>query len=510
MAMETSASLVGAPAGQVPGGATTTSPNLILVISDTLRRDHVGVYQRLNDQRSLAPWPVQTPNIDQFATEAVLYTHAFPESLPTLPVRRALHTGNRTWPFRDWIPQKGDTVRAYGWQRIPEEQVTLAEILSHEGYRCGFFTDAYHQFKPSMNFHRGFGQWGWIRGHERDPYASPSLVREADVLAVQPPLPPGRQGLNAMIRQHLANACERRSEEDFLAPQVFRAGMKWLEENHPGATGQPFFLCLDSFDPHEPWDPPRYYTDLYDPGYSGREVISPRYGPSDYLSMAELRHMRALYAGEVTMVDAWFGRLLQKVRDVGCWDNTAIVFISDHGHQLGEHGLTGKVSSGLYPELIDIPLLIKHPRGEGAGRRVEAFVYNVDTFATALALLGIQPPVEVASHNVWPLVSEVPGSELRVSSAPPPQLGPVDHIVTGFNYDVMLRTERWGYIARGDGSNPRLFDLRADAAWRTDVAADHPTVIKELREVVEHDAGGTLPSYEQVRERIATEWYRLT
>jgi arylsulfatase A-like enzyme len=505
------ARLVGAPAGHAgpaagrerakpqPGGQR---PNLILVISDTLRRDHLGVYQRLGDQRSLAPWPVHTPNLDAFADEAVLFTNAFPESLPTLPVRRALHTGNRSWPFRDWVPQKGDTVRAYGWQRIPEEQVTLAEILEHEGYRSGFFTDAYHQFKPSMNFHRGFSQWGWIRGHERDAYASPSLVREADVLAVQPPLPQDRRGVHAMVRQHLANATERRSEEDFLAPQVFRAGMKWLEENHPAVTGQPFFLCLDSFDPHEPWDPPRYYSERYDPGYTGKEYIAPRYGPADYLSEAELRHMRALYAGEVTMVDAWFGRLLQKVRDVGAWHSTAIVFLSDHGHQLGEHGLTGKVSSGLFPELIDIPLLIKHPQGEGAGKRVDAFVYNVDTFATALALLGVRPAVEVPSRNVWPLVAA------ELGGAPPGST--LDHVVAGFNYDAMVRTERWGYMARGDGTGARLFDLRADPHWRTDVAADHPHRLKELHQLVEHDAGGPLPNYDRLRQRIQSEWYRLT
>src|SRR5689334_8221158 len=100
---------VGTPAGAHVGEARGAGrpPNLILVISDTLRRDHVGVYQRLGDRRSLAPWPVHTPQIDQFAQQAALFTHAFPESLPTLPVRRALHTGNRTWPFRNWIPQRG-------------------------------------------------------------------------------------------------------------------------------------------------------------------------------------------------------------------------------------------------------------------------------------------------------------------------------------------------------------------------------------------------------------------
>jgi arylsulfatase A-like enzyme len=287
--------------------------------------------------------------------------------------------------------------------------------------------------------------------------------------------------------------------------------MQWLEENNPSVTGQPFFLCLDSFDPHEPWDPPRYYTDLYDPGFvpgrDGRELIAPRYGPADYLSEAELRHMRALYAGEVTMVDAWFGRLLQKVRDVGEWANTCIVFISDHGHLLGEHGLTGKISSALYPELVDIPLLIKHPSGAGAGAVVDDFVYNCDTFATALALLGITPPVEVGSRNLWPLVeaaAQSPGSGQTNAT----RAGALDHVVVGHNYDVMVRTGRWGYLARGDGTNARLFDLDANPEWRTDVAADHTPVTKELHQLVEHGAGGPLPQYD-VRRNIETEWYRL-
>jgi len=435
---------------------------------------------------------VHTPNLDAFAEQAVLFTNAYPDALPTLPVRRALHTGQRTWPFRDWVPQRWDNVRNYGWQRIPEEQITLAEILAQAGYRTGFYTDAHHQFKPSMNFHRGFTQWGWIRGHERDAFASLSLAREEDVLALQPPQTDRR--FHPSVHQHLANATLRRSEEDLLSPQVFRAGMTWLEENPPSVTGQPFFLCLDSFDPHEPWDPPRYYVDLYDPGFvpgrDGREMIVPRYAAPDYLTAAELRHMQALYAGEVTMVDAWFGRLLQKVRDVGCWDNTCIVFISDHGHQLGEHNLTGKVPAGLYPELIDIPLFIKHPRGAGAGTRVDEFVYNLDTVATSLALLGVASPDEMTSRNVWPLVEGRGRAPVGGAGGVP------DHVVTGFNYETMLRTERWGYIAHGDGTGAKLFDVAADPRWHTDLAADHAGVLKELRQLVEHDAGGPLPYYD--------------
>jgi arylsulfatase A-like enzyme len=95
--------------------------------------------------------------------------------------------------------------------------------------------------------------------------------------------------------------------------------MRWLEEN---VECQPFFLYVDTFDPHEPWDPPQWYVDLYDPGYQGEEVIYPQYAPCDFLSEAEVKHCRALYAGEVTMVDAWVGKLLNRLDDLGLREDT--------------------------------------------------------------------------------------------------------------------------------------------------------------------------------------------
>ena len=151
--------------------------NAIIVVLDSLRADHVGCYG--ND------W-IKTPTLDALARESITFTRAFPESLPTIPMRRALHTGRRTWPFRDWLPQRGDIVRAYGWQRIPEDQVTLPETLEREGYHTAFVTDAYHQFKPSMNFHRGFRQWRWVRGQELDLYGSRALVKKEEAQAVMP------------------------------------------------------------------------------------------------------------------------------------------------------------------------------------------------------------------------------------------------------------------------------------------------------------------------------------
>jgi len=138
--------------------------NVVLIIIDTLRQDHLGCYGN--------KW-ISTPHLDSLAKESIVFAYAYPESLPTLQVRRVLQTGCRIFPFRGHKDYKGNLFAGTpGWGPISEERDTIAEILQGHGYRTGFITDAYHQFKPSMNFHRGFDEWTWIRGQEADPYRS--------------------------------------------------------------------------------------------------------------------------------------------------------------------------------------------------------------------------------------------------------------------------------------------------------------------------------------------------
>lgn len=459
--------------------------NAIIVVLDSLRADHVGCYG--ND------W-IKTPTLDALAHESILFTRAFPESLPTIPMRRTLHTGLRTWPFRDWIPQRGDIIRAYGWQRIPEEQPTLSEMVLTQGYHTTFITDAYHQFKPSMNFHRGFQQWRWVRGQELDLYGSRALVKEEEARALLPDTLSGSAAgyLPLLLAQHLANQRHRRGEEDCQAPRVFREAMQWLEENH---SVQPFLLVVDSFDPHEPWDPPQEFTDLYDPGYGGREVITPRYGPSDYLSDGELKHMRALYAGEVTMVDRWLGHFLDRARDLGMLEDTLVIVTSDHGHQIGEHGLTGKISWGMWYELMDVPFLVRVPDGTGAGTRVDAFVQHHDIVPTVLKALGVEPAAPLDGIDLL---------ELAAGGA-----APREHIVSGFNNYAWYRDDRYVYIGRNDATHPQLFDIQADPLQHRDLSKDEPALVKELHDRVLAEAGGPLPVYTDVLQQIDRGWYRV-
>src|SRR3712207_3823671 len=302
--------------------------NVILVILDSLRKDHVGAYG--NDR-------IRTPNLDALAEESLRFTRAYPESIPTLPARRAIHTGLRTWPFRDWTPPEGETFMPAGWQRIHEEQTMLSELLQEEGYSTVLLSDTQHLFKASYNFQRGFMVFDWIRCQERDRYRPTMGVSQEQVEKLV--VPGNSQDMVDKVRQYLANTAQRETEEDWFAPRLFSKASEFLQT---ADQGQPFFLVVDCYDPHEPWDPPEDYVSLYDGPYDGPEPIVPNYGDAGWIGERELERMRALYAAEVTMTDRWFGNFLDKLDSTGLAENTLLIVLSDHGVALGEHDTTGK------------------------------------------------------------------------------------------------------------------------------------------------------------------------
>lgn len=444
--------------------------NVVLVIIDSLRKDHVGAYG--ND------W-IKTPNLDALSKESLRFERAYPESLPTICARRAIHTGMRTFPFRDWDPPQQDPIRLYGWQPIPEDQTTLAEMLAKEGFQTVLVTDTQHQFKPSYNFHRGFGVFDFIRGQERDLY-KPNWLYDGDLERC---LVGGshRFKQETIMRQYFANTAGRKSEEDWFAPRVFTRAAEFLEGASKG--GQPFFLVVDAFDPHEPWDPPKKYVDLYDDGYDGPEPMITAYGETGYLSDRQLERMRALYAGEVTMMDRWLGTFLGKMSDLGLVESTLLLLISDHGHALGEHGIAGKVSSALYPELMDVPFFIRHPEGKKAGEASAHYASTHDVAPTILGAMGIEPPDPMDGQDLGVLLD---GGDL----------GPRTHFTAGYNDYVWTRDDRYAMTARNDGASARLYDLDSDPQMKEDISGDNPDIVRKMfDEYVLGDAGGPLPQY---------------
>ena len=441
--------------------------NIIIVILDSLRKDHIRVYG--NDR-------IQTPNLDALANESLRFTQAYPESLPTLCARRAIHTGMRTWPFRDVVKLPGETFQPAGWQPIPETQTTLSETLLNAGYSTALFADTQPLFHPSMNFQRGFGVFEWIRGQERDRFRPKLGVPEEQIR--QNTVPGNDESMVDKVRQYLANTQDRQSEEDWFAPRLFAKGMEYLER---ADEGTPFFLVLDSFDPHEPWDPPEEYVSLYSDGYEGRDPIVPNYGSADWISDEELERMKALYSAEVTMVDRWLGHFLDEMESTGRMEDTLLLVLSDHGVALGEHGATGKPYGALWPELTDIPFFIRHPEGKGAGQTSDYFASTHDVAPTILGAVGLLPPQQMEGQYLTLLLE---GAE----PAPRP------HFTLGYDEYVWTRDNRYVMFGRNDRSDLKLYDLRSDPGMNNDIAADNPDVVKHMfDDYVLRDAGGSLP-----------------
>jgi arylsulfatase A-like enzyme len=445
------------PEEHLPRGGSAL--NVIVVIIDSLRRDHVGAYG--ND------W-IHTPTLDALAEESLLFTRAQPEAMPTLPVRRAIHTGMRTWPT---LPP------AFGWKPIPTGQTTVAEILSKEGFGTYLVTDTYVQFRTHMNFGRGFDTYRMIRGQERDPYKDPSSISEEEMRRRYLILGEGNKA-----RQYLANVKGRRGEEDWFAPRVFSDAMDALEV----ATGEnrPFFLVADCYDPHEPWDPPEEYVRLYDEGYEGKEPLDDKYGTDDYLTDRQLLRMRALYAGEVTMMDRWLGKFIERAHELGVMERTLLVVVSDHGHLLGEHGYTGKPPYALYPELTDTVLMVRHPQGEGAGKSSDFYASTHDVAPTILGFLGVEQPEPMDGQDLAPILQ---GKD--------PQR-PRDHITQGYYRYLCCRDERRVMFCRTDGADPHLFDAINDVDQRRDLAEAEPETVRMMfEEYAQKDAAGRLPNF---------------
>ena len=353
--------------------------NVILIISDTFRRDHLGCYGNT--------W-IHTPNLDNLARESMVFERAYAASFPTVPNRRDVFTGRYTFTYSDWSP-------------LPPEEIVLAEVLRQAGYVTMLIGDTPHIFKDGYHFDRGFNGWIWIRGQENDRYST-------DPIEYNFPCNPEklRSPYNTYV-QYMRNTSQRQYETDYFVVQTMIEAAKWLERNR---KHEKFFLCVDTFDPHEPWDPPSWYVDLYDPGYEGEEVTYPAYGPCDYMTPDELNHARALYAGEATMVDRWIGFLIDRVKELGLWDDTAIIFTTDHGFYHGEHGLIGKSIitqeahglAPLYEEIVHIPLMIRVP-GLKPGK-CEAFAQPPDLMPTILEIAEAEIPETVQGRSLLPFL----------------------------------------------------------------------------------------------------------
>ena len=442
--------------------------NIVVVVSDTFRTAYMGAYGN--------EW-IHTPNLDRFAQEGVRFVNAHPESLPTIPMRRTVHTGRRAFPFHDYIPVPWDNVYLPGWQPMSAEEGTIAEAVVQGGYHTGFFADVPHYFVPGMNFTRGFRQWQFVRGQAEDRY---NATARAD-----PALLSRYYGSEGRIRAHLVNVRPELPEETWPAPRTFRAAMQFLKQNH---RNRPFYLYIDTFSPHETWEAPLHYYDLYGSREEREPIcITVPYGPIDRHPeyRDRLPSLRANYAGLVTMVDAWFGKLLGTMDRLGLRDNTLVMFLSDHGTNFAENpeGVIGKPENALYPGTMDIPLLLRHPGGKGAGTVCDEFLYALDIPATIVEAAQVKPLGEIEGQSLLPLVEDTSGFKSR------------EYLTCRYGNSVWYKDDRNWFFSDVHWKGPRLFDLEADPTCQRNIAEQAPDRVALARARILEDARGVLPFY---------------
>jgi arylsulfatase A-like enzyme len=474
---------------------------IFLIILDTLRKDHTGKTYG-ND------W-IQTPNFDKFANDCLVFDKAYPEALPTIPVRRAIHTGIRTFPFdKDVNFRSDDFVEAPGWTPIPNNQTHLSEYLNAFGYLSTFITSTYHQYKPCMNFQLGFDEWHAVRGHEYDKYIPTWEGSKSKLRKIIKHHVPERTEENyyevqlqkVLLKKYFKNIQYYKSEKDYMPAKTFQKAAESAELNKNVNN----YLCVvDEFDPHEPWDPPNKYYELYkDKSYSGSKIIQPIYGNSvDLITNEELESMKACYAGEVSLCDTWFGFFIEKLKEMDLYDSSLIIFISDHGHNFGEHGSVGKVPQYMFPELVDIPFMIKPPEQINGPIRVKSsYVYDIDILPTIFGFLGKDIPNELEDRDLSIFLDY---NDYILEDR--------DYITCGMALWTLYKDDEYALITGNDKTEQKLFDLAQDPNWQNNIAQENPDICDQLFEKIKNDANNNLlTEFHSDRFEDFEDWYHNT
>ncbi|MBD3418761.1 MAG: sulfatase-like hydrolase/transferase [Chitinivibrionales bacterium] len=352
--------------------------NTIHIIMDTLRRDHLGCYGN--------NW-IKTPNLDAFASRSVVFDRCYTGSFPCMPARRDFVTGNFEFPFRGWGP-------------LEESDTPLAEQLGAHGVTTGLVTDHYHLFREGAgNYHWQYDCWHFIRGMEGDKvYTDPA--HELDIIYN---CDPRRIAGSTREYYYRFKHFNMKREEDWPAARTFMQAFDWIFRNRGHQND--IHLQIDCFPPHEPFDPPPGYAELYDPEYQGDRLTVPSYRKwAEEYSERELRNIRALYAGNVSYVDKWFGYFIDSIERLGMLDTTMIIVSTDHGTYLGDHGWTGKLFTYMYDCVAHIPMMVYHPHIPH--RRESALVQNVDVAPTILAASNITDGPAMHGANLLPMLDQ--------------------------------------------------------------------------------------------------------
>ena len=454
--------------------------NIILIITDTFRYDNIG--QRCQAQA------VRTPELDGFAADrSTEVTGVYTASFPTIPHRTDVATGRLGWPH-------------YPWQPIDlSSENHIATLLGEKGYATQLICDCPHLYKS--RFDLAFDAAFQHRGQEGDR----ALLRLNDPIRSVMPMDktrtrPQYRG-HPLVDVHRWHNRGPRFEFETFPAKTGTSAIRWMEENH--ASG-PFFLWVDFFDPHEPWDPPEYLVRRYDPDYDGTPMLHPNYGPADAYTPAELHNLQAHYKAEAELVDRWIGQILRKIDDLALWDDSIVVVTSDHGFSIGEHERAGKSNIHdqddrywpIYPEVGHVPFLVAGP-GIPRGQTLELLAQPMDVLPTLCDVAGVtvDPPEPFQGRSFADALRAGRGSHRDVVVSGCFTRSANGRPVPAKAVTPFVVSSSWGYAPVGARGRPELYNLAADPLATRDLADENgnENVIREIHEqflayLRQHDA----------------------
>lgn len=382
----------------LPGcGQNEERPNILFIFCDQLSHRAVGWTGQTE---------VQTPNLDKLAEESFIFTSAYCASPRCAPARHSIYTG--VFPSRHWVI-KNDV-------EMNDQVPTIISMFNDQGYttaNIGKMHNApYHHrrdFQYVLN-HEFFMDAAGISHYHA--YLLTELKKRGLKYRSHQKTPGGKNWLQVV---HGIGQVNPLPEEISAERWLTREALKFMDDQKAKRSDQPFFLHLSFFPPHHPYKPVTKYAEMYlknadtlelPPNFDFEKLQEWCNGRNTPESMTEedVRFLRALYFAFTTQLDAALGELFDGMRQRGLLDNTIVVFTSDHGDNLGEHGKFFKGS--MLEGTVGVPLLVYWPgHAVPGGKTIEANVSHIDLVPTLLQAAGITPPDHMSGRSLLPLIT---------------------------------------------------------------------------------------------------------
>jgi arylsulfatase A-like enzyme len=431
--------------------ATDSKPqfNVLIITGDALRADHLGLYGNAT---------VKTPNLDRLGQSGTWFTTAIVQQPNTNASHTSIFTG--VFPFVHGV-------RQHMIDRLAPDVQTLAEVLGQRGYQtAGLYS--WVSLEKGFSGLRGFQTYEDLSIHLTSTLRDPrfqNLIVTYRLLGKYLFLP-------GVIENSFLQGAQNSVEDttDGKANVTTDAALRWLDAN----ASKPFFLWVHYYDPHYPYTPPPPFDTMYDPDYTGSvdgDMPTIHYifdHNTGKLTGADVNHLRALYAGEVSFSDQQLGRLVDEVDRLGLRENTIVVMTGDHGEGLGNDGRWFHGSQLYYAE-IHVPLIIRFPPAIPANRSIKAPVESIDIMPTILDLLKIPVPAGVQGTSLLPWIAGSKQSDDAVAIT-----------MLDTYKQISLLNSQWHLIWNRRDNTSELYDYHADPLETDDQASQHPDVAAQL------------------------------